>query len=296
MYRKLEKLELEKEYSPSSCIEDIQVYIARYAERSAQALWWARETQSVLENLSYGSSDAEKLDLFVPHCDVTNSKTLYIYLHGGVWQELDKSVSGFAATNFQQHGDYFAVINYALLPDVNLAEIIEQNRRAIAYLYENASSFGFDPKRIVLIGSSGGAHIAAMMCATHWPKWRSDNDIKISLPKNLVKGVVAISGIYDIEPITNTDINDVLRLPEDQIAVYSPIRLKFKNNCPFVIAFGNNETSEFKRQSKEFAAHLEQQCIVNSVLEIESRNHFDVVLDLANVDSQLFKLSRGFEF
>lgn len=295
MYRKLEKLELEKEYSPSSCIEDIQVYLTRYAERSEQALWWARETQSVLEDLPYGPSDAEKLDLFVPHRDVNNSKTLYVYFHGGYWQELDKSDSGFAATNFQQHGDYLAVINYALAPNANLDEIVEQNRRAIAYLYENADSFGFDPKRIVLIGSSGGAHIAAMMCATNWPKWRSDNGITTTLPKRLIKGVVAISGIYDIAPITNTYINDALRLSEEQIALNSPIKLRFKNNCPFVIAFGNNETSEFKRQSKEFAAHLEQQCIENTVIEIEARNHFDVVLDLANVDSQLFSLSRSFK-
>lgn len=293
MYRKLEKLELEKEYSLSRCIDDVQTYLDRYNESSEQAICWARETQSVLEDLAYGDSEAEKLDLYVPHIDSNKSQTLYVFLFTGYWQVGQKSNCAFAATNFQQHGDYFAVVNFQPIPESTLDDIVEQNRKAVAFLYQNADSFGYDPKRIVLIGGSGGAHLAAMVATTHWPKWRAEHQISQVLPKCLIKGVVAISGIYDINPLKEIKLNKVLKLSDKQIAENSPQFCRFKHACPFVIVYGSGDTKEYQRQAIAFSEHLAGQKINNQLLEVPGRHHYNIILDLLDPQSHLFQLTRG---
>ena len=130
MYRNLDLATLEQEYSPSSCIDDINIYIEQYIQQSATATQLAASQKALLSDLSYGSNIDEVLDLYLP--TQGNTRKLQIYIHGGYWQELTKAESSFAATNFQQQGCYFAVLNYSLAPNASLTEIVEQNRRALA--------------------------------------------------------------------------------------------------------------------------------------------------------------------
>ena len=284
MYKNFDLATLEREYSPSSCINDINVYINQYINQSQAAEDLANQTQTLKSNLSYGNDEAELIDLFIPTNG--NTKKLQVYIHGGYWQELSKNESSFAANNFQENGCYFAVINYSLAPNASLTEIVEQNRKAIAWLYDNAEQLGFDADEIYLSGSSAGAHLAMIMLHTTWADYlknctRQNNQI--------VKGICAVSGIYDLAPIALTYINEPLKLTTSEIEQNSPHNKSLKNLCPVIFAFGENETSEFKRQTSEMLMALSRDGIEVSCNEIKSRNHFDVILDLADPQSWLCK-------
>ena len=280
MYKKYDLKTLEKEYSPSSCVEDINVYINQYIEFSEKAKDIANANSSMISDLKYGTNPDEKLDLYLP--TTGNKKKLQIYIHGGYWQALSKEESSFAATNFQEHGCYFAALDYSLAPNASLTEIVAQVREAIAFLFRSAANFGYDADEIYLSGSSAGAHLAMMMLQTQW------STISSNLPLNLVKGVCAVSGIYELSPIQQTYINEPLQLSVEEVEQLSPIRHKNINDSPVILAFGDNETEEFRIQTEAMQARLVSQSIETQCKKIHERNHFNVILDLSVPKSWLF--------
>jgi len=286
MYKTFDLKTLEREYSPSSCVDDISPYLLQYITLSQNNLKIAKQHKQVVENLRYGRSNDEVLDLFLPFSSIDSQKKLHVYIHGGYWQELSKNESCFAANNFQENGYHFAVLNYSLAPKATLTQIIEQCRQAIAWLYQHAENYGYNKNDIYLSGSSAGAHLAMMMALTDWSKYLPVNH-------NIITGICAVSGIYDLTPIAQTYINDPLKLTELEILENSPLFLsgnyKILAGCQITLAFGDNETSEFKRQTLEIKSLLEGSGLTLSFNEIANRNHFDVILDIADPSSWLGK-------
>lgn len=277
IYATFDQSTLDREYAPSSRIDDINVYLDEYARLSQTAKSDALASNLCQADLRYGAGAEEMLDLFLP--PEPGSAPLHIYIHGGFWQLLSKEESCFAAPMFQQHGSYFAAINYTLAPQQTLTGIVEENRRAIVFLYEQADQWGFDRARIYLSGSSAGAHLAMMMLRTDWPQF--------GLPHDAIKGVCAVSGVYDLEPVRLSYVNDKVGMDSGEAALNSPIRHSLLNRCPVVFAYGDNETNEFKRQTDEYRNKLEESGVPVAFHEIENRNHFDVIMDLAEARSWL---------
>ncbi|GLX78812.1 esterase [Thalassotalea insulae] len=283
MYRHFDLASLEQQYSPSSCIDDINVFIEKYIQQSQQALTLAEQKQKVLTNLAYGKQTTQTLDLFLPDETVTAKQKLQIFIHGGYWQELSKNESCFAASNFQQHGYHFAVLNYTLAPQASLSTIVEECRQALTFLYQHAEQYGYNKDEIYLSGSSAGGHLAMMMALTDWHAY--------DIPPSFIKGICAVSGIYDLTPIAQTYINKPLQLTEKEIQDHSPLLRTIDRDlisqCQITLAYGDNETDEFKRQSQAMQRAIEQLNVPSNCQEISGRNHFDVILDLSESDSWL---------
>ena len=277
MTSRLSQSELDREYSPSSCIDDINLYLDLYAHASQQARQAALLEGSCIADLDYGHSQSERLDLFLPQ--KSGPAPLQVYIHGGYWQALSKEDSHFAAPMFQRQGSFFAALNYSLAPQASLSEIVQQNRRAITWLYQNASQLGFDRDRIYVSGSSAGAHLAIMLLLTEW--------VSCGLPENVIKGACAVSGLYDLEPIRLSYVNDALGMDEEEAARNSPMSRNLRNRCPIILACGDNETNAFKWQTDQYKNHLIQAGEAVSFREIKNRNHFDVIMDLMNSDTWL---------
>jgi arylformamidase len=257
-WRRLSDPEREREYSPSSCIGgNYQPYIRAYAELSAAARAAHR-----WETIRYGSTERQTLDLFVPE-GVARPPVL-VFFHGGYWQELSKRDSAFAAPQCLGHGIAYAAVDYTLAPVATLSDIVEECRAAVASLDR------FD--RLVVAGSSAGAHLAAMTALT---------------ADGRVKGAVLVSGIYDLEPLIDTSINDALGLDAAAAAHNSPLRLPLQGFPPSLVCWGENETDQFKRQSRAFAQALLQAGAKCDAFECAGRNHFDVILDLADPATEL---------
>jgi len=277
IYSTFDQAQLDREYSPSSCVDDINVFLDAYASASRKAKDRAIKEGSCLPDIAYGRNEDERLDLFLP--PTTDHAPLHIYIHGGYWQALSKEDSLFAAPMFQQHGSFFAALNYSLAPNATLTQIVRQIRLAISWLFEHADNWGFDRDRITLSGSSAGAHLAIMMLLTEWSQY--------GLPNDAIKGVCAVSGIYDLEPIRLSYVNEPLGMSLKEAAANSPMGKKLRNHCPIILAYGDNETNEFKRQTNEYRDFLLQFGATVTFSEIEDRNHFDVVMDLMDENSWL---------
>jgi arylformamidase len=263
----------EREYSPSTCIGgDYTPYLRAYAERSAAALQAAARVEL---DLAYGDRASNRLDLFLPSAGTSVPPPLLVFIHGGYWQELSKASSLFAAPGCVEAGFAFAAIEYTLAPAASVHAIALECRRALRWLHAHGDALGFDPKRIVVAGSSAGAHLAAMSCVRGWA---DDPD----LPSGLPCATVLVSGVYELVPLVGTSINQALSLNEERAKAVSPRCLNLAGFPPSVVCWGEVETSEFKRQSQDFAsALLAAGAPQPRLLEMAARNHFDVILDLA---------------
>lgn len=252
-------------YSPSKALRggDWTPYIAAYTARSA-ATYAAHPN---MQTLRYGGKPAHTLDLFLPETDVP--APLHIFIHGGYWQALSKRESTFPAQGFLDQGIGYAALDYTLAPDASIDEISAECLAAVTLLFEQAEALGINPARIAISGSSAGAHLAAMTC--------------LSLaPKDKPRAAILLSGVYELEPLVGTYINEPLKMTCDDAQQNSPALKDLSNFPPALVAWGEIEPIEFKRQSQDFAALLPQA----STIEIPKRNHFDIVDDLSN-DSAL---------
>jgi len=276
IYRDIETLQdLEREYSPSSCIADIGVYLRSYSERSETA----RRLSPHLQSLDYGPDPVEKLDWF-PAGDVPG-RGLHAYIHGGYWQELGKNESSFPAIGLNRAGFDFAALSYGLAPAATLDQMVDRCRRAIVWMHRHAARLGIR-NGIYLSGCSAGAHLAAMVLLTDWRE-------QFGLEHSPIAGALLLSGIYDLEPIPLTYINQPLGLDARGAARNSPLRVASAaaHLPPVLVAVGDNETGEFKRQSRAFAAHLEQLGASVHHMVVANRNHFDLIFDFGRHDTFL---------
>lgn len=272
VYRRFSQAELDREYSPSSRVDRIEPFLQRYADLSQAARWRATGQAACYADLAYAAAEGCKLDLFLPYGTAHN--TLQVYIHGGYWQMLDKQDGAFAASMFQRHGSHFVALGYPLAPRARLAQIVEHVRQALAWLYRHAGEYGYAPERIFISGSSAGAHLAAMALLTDWQAQ--------GLPRDLVKGACLASGIYDLEPIRLSYVDQPLQLTPSDVAQLSPIRHLLRNHCPLILACGRNETGEFLRQGEEYRDYLRHNGEQVAWHVFEGRNHFDVILDLCD--------------
>jgi arylformamidase len=282
IWKDLSPTEREREYSPSSCIGgNYQPFVAAYKSESRAALEKTKHLGAVWSQHSYGLRNTQTLHLCVPSSLNSNphgSSPLLVFIHGGYWQELSATDSLFAAQGCVQHGAAFAALDYTLAPHATVAQMVDECCAALAYLSKNAKLLGFDAGRIVVAGSSAGAHLAAMVAQRG-----SQHGYRLH-------GAVLVSGIYELEPLIGTNINDALALNAASAQAVSPALLDTKDFPNTIVCHGEIETAEFKRQSQEFAKQVRAESSVNASLEafeLPLRNHFDVIMDLTNQQSIL---------
>ena len=270
----LTPIELDRQYNARAAVPEHPAFIARWRADSIVA----RQALTAEFDVAYGPSSEEKLDFF--HASNPGAPLL-IFIHGGYWRSLDKRDFSFLAPAFVSRDVSVSIVNYGLAPGTSLEEMVQQLLRAVSWLYKNASSMGFDSRRIVIAGHSAGAHLAAMMAAADWPRWDP------SLPANVVHGAVCISGLYDLAPLARAPFlkNDI-RLDRAGARKLSPVSYSPSLAVPLVTAVGGEESAEFHRQNK-----LIRRCwphCFRSDVPLPGRNHFSAVDALMDSDHGLF--------
>lgn len=264
----------EREYNARAAIPDHPQIFARWAEQAAAT----RRLRACLVDLPYGESSAEKLDFFPARSD---NAPLFAFIHGGYWRSLDKSDFSWIAPPLVNHGIAVALLNYGLAPKTSLEDIVRQTLRALAWLYRNADRYGFDPERIYVSGHSAGGHLTAMTMAALWDVYAPD------LPRNLVKGGLAISGLYDLEPLAHAPfVNVDLKLDARRARKLSPAYLPPATRAPLYTAVGALESGEFRRQNALIAERWPQNFVRD--VPMPGCNHLTVCDELANPASPLF--------
>ena len=248
--------------------------------------WRARSDASAANrpcilDIAYGPSETEKLDVF-PSLDPKGP--ILIYIHGGYWIWKDKADFRFVAEGVVDEGVNLVVINYALTPHVKMDEIVRQVRAAVAFTWKSAG--GLVPgnrDRIFLCGHSAGGHLTAIAASTHWQSFDS------SLPPEIVAGGVAVSGLYDLEPIRLSYLNETVGLDEPMAWRNSPVDQAKLDMPPLTLVCGGGESDEFKRQQADYAAILERGGAIVPTIEVGDLHHFAVIETIADKGSELNK-------
>jgi arylformamidase len=277
VYREFNQGELDAQYNNRVRFPDYDAHFKQWADWSEVT----RRTAPCHLDLSFGPDRAERLDIFPT---LTANAPLYVFIHGGYWYSLDKFDYSYVAEGVAPHGIVTAVNNYGLAPDYDMDEIVRQNRVALAWLWRNAHEFGADPERIYVCGHSAGGHLAAMLLATNWPAFER------ALPPRLVKGACAIGGLFDLEPIRLSYLNQKLHLTPAQVQRLSPIRQSYSSSAPMLLVVAADESPEYHRQSATMAAFWRNHGYPCDLVVPENLDHFSVVNQLRNPASELVRL------
>ncbi len=230
-------------------------------------------------DVRYGPGDNETLDIYpTPRANAP----VLVFIHGGFWRSSDKSLHGFLAPSFTVDGAIVVVPNYALCPAVGIEHIALQLTRCLAWVHRHAALYGGDSSRIVVAGHSAGGHLASMMLSCRW------KDVDASLPAQLVSGALAISGLFDLEPLRHAPfLKDDIQLTAASVRRLSPAFFP-RPRKPLMTAVGGDETAELKRQ----AALIRDQWGPTSVPVCETipnTNHFTILHNLADPNGRLHR-------
>lgn len=272
VYRNMNQAELDNQYNVRAGIPDYLDIFERWS-RVSQDL---REHSRVEENLHYGRDKAQTLDFF-PAADA--DRPLLVFIHGGYWQSLDKSDFSFVAAPYVKRDINVAIVNYRLAPTVSMAEIVEDNRNALIWLYRNAAALKFDKDRVFVSGSSAGGHLTAIVASTDWEA--------SGLPSDVIKGGCALSGLYDLEPIRLCYLNEAVRLTPEQVVQFSPINHVSLVKTPLILSVGGDESDEFHRLQEEYAVQLKGNGLPVQIVNQSDGHHFDAVDRLADENNEL---------
>ena len=278
-------------YAPAYC-NDQYDNRNRVADVPAILVRWKNEAQHARAELggeiglAYGPGAAEKLDLFQPRGRGGDRMPLLVFIHGGYWRSLSKSDFSWIAPPFVARGTAVAILDYGLAPATPLETIVRQNLSAIAWLWHHAARFGLAQRRIVVAGHSAGGHLAAMMLAARWPQFDA------CLPKRTVHAAVAVSGLYDMEPLRHAPyLNADLQLTLDRVAPLSPLYMTPASDAPLVTAVGDNESDEFKRHAREIG--LAWRSVLRENLVLSGADHFTACEALADPGHALFRATQA---
>ena len=261
--------QLNAAYSQSDYAPNAGEVVARYRSNSQRV----RQRLGEPLRFAYAESEVEGLDVFPT--SVANAP-IHIFIHGGAWQQGTAAAYAFLADTFVNAGIHYVVPDFSWVQDVgdSLYPIADQLQRAIAWVYENAESFGGDRERIFISGHSSGGHLAGVMLTTDWAAK--------SLPDDVIKGGLCCSGIFDLEPVRLSHRGEYIAFTDAMEHDLSPIRHIEHLNAPVVVAYGTNETREFVRHSRDFAAAIADAGKPVQLIVADNYNHFEVIETLAN--------------
>lgn len=265
----------DQQYNARASVADYDQYPALYRSLSEAAY----ASHRCLRDVAYGPGAGERLDIFP--ATRANAPVL-LYIHGGYWRALSKNDSAFMAPALVEAGACVVVIDYDLAPAVSLDHIVDQTRRALAWVHAHIAEFGGDPNRIVASGSSAGGHLVGMLLAGGW-------QADYGVPDSVLRGALPISGLFDLQPLLETHINAWMNLDEQSARRNSPHFHLPQQATELVVSYGALESAEFARQSHDYLEAWQARGLPGRFVAAPGRNHFDVVLQLGEPGTPLYR-------
>jgi arylformamidase len=250
----MDRAALDAAYNNSAAVKNSAQIVAQWQERSDRLRSSARE-------LKYGPAERNRID----YLEAARGGPLLVFIHGGYWQMRAKENFTFIAEGPLAHGINVALLGYTLAPQKRLDDIVREIRSALDFLSEINPEF-------ILSGWSAGGHLTAM-----------------TMPHACVKAGIAISGIYDLEPIRLSYLNEKLRLDAPEAHRNSPM-LNWLSEKPILLAYGTKELPELQRQSQAYAAVRKRA----EARPLEGHDHFTILEELASPEGALTGMVRAF--
>src|SRR5712671_2477189 len=222
-------------------------------------------------DLRYGPRERNRVD-FLKAAD--GGPTL-LFIHGGYWQTRAKETFTVFAGGPMAHGVNVALIGYTLAPDATLDGIVAEIHGGLDFLVAQLPALGGDPNRIVVSGWSAGGHLTSM-----------------ALSHPHVKAGMAISGIYDLEPIRHSYLNVKLGLDEAMSRRHSPMAQAGGVKKPLSLVAGSAELPLLRQQTADFAGHRASFGLPVTYEEIPGADHFTIMNELISPTGRITTLIR----
>jgi arylformamidase len=261
----LDQAELVAAYDQAVWAPNREQIVRRYATQSEAA----RARLGAPRRFAYGPTPVEGLDLYAT---TRADAPINVFIHGGAWRAGLAKNYAFAAELFVRAGAHFVVPDFAAVQDVggSLMPMADQVRRAVAWVYRNAPSFGGDPERLYVSGHSSGAHLAGVVLTTDWAR-------EFNLPANVVKGGLCSSGMYDLKPVRLSARSNYVRFTDEMEQALSSQRHLDRLTAPVVVSYGTLESPEFQRQARDLVAAVTAAGKPMKLVIGEDYNHFEII-------------------
>ena len=280
VYKGMTENQLTEAYNDYKAIPNFDALLKENRER-AQTI---KDRLNPIHDIAYGSESIQKLDIYTPK----NLKKMpvIISIHGGGWTMGSKNPWAISAEPLMSKGILSVSIDYGLAPQYRMKDIINHVRQAIAWVYKNIDNYGGDPNRLYIYGMSAGAHLASTALM---PNWHKD----FGLPENVIKGLISISGIYDLCTLAyapQADSQKALQMTLEESERDSPFYHPPEHPIPAIIAYGKKEPLIlYHLEANNYAQALQKTGCNISLIEVPDANHFHMINELANTEGKVFK-------
>lgn len=264
--------ELNRQMMPRVAVPDHERWLAADLARG-EAL---KRTLPGRYDERYGPGPRQTADLFPVS---GTGSPIVLFFHGGFWRDLSKDHVRHVAAPAHEAGIAAVLPNYDLCPQVPLAAVVDQARRALLWTREQAASLGGDPDQLFVAGNSAGAHLAAMLMAEDWSRH--------GLRNAPIAGAILVTGIYDLRPVLRIQVNEDTRLQPDEVPTLSPQFLPLRNPAPAIVAVGGDEPPLWIEQSRRFADKLTRAGGKVQLMVIPGLHHFSITASLGERDAAL---------
>jgi len=199
-----------------------------------------------------------------------------VYIHGGAWRGGRARQNAYIAETYVKAGAHFAAVDFYNVGETggDLFPMVEQCRRAVAWVYRNAASFGGDRERIYLCGHSSGAHLGGCVLLTDWASQ--------GLPQNIIKAALLGSGMYDLKAVRMSQRSSYVKFTDAMEHELSAQRHLDRIRTPLTLTHGSLETPEFQRQTREFHAALVAAGKPAQLIVGKGYNHYETQETMGN--------------
>ena len=275
---------VEAQFNPRIASTDAQGSLDRYAARSAEARASLAERYDAQEDQRYGPAPKQTYDLYRDP-NAPKGCPLVVFIHGGYWRALDKSDHSFIVPPLLEAGAVVVNLNYDLCPDVTLDEISAQAIAGVRHCHANAATWGADPERLILIGHSAGAHLAARVLNAP-----ADEQGR---PADLVSGVAAISGVYEPQVILRLTVNEQARIRAEEAERNDCMAHPPAGKARLTIWAGADEPEGWIDQSRQYATVAAQAGLSSAFFTLADTDHFTVLEQSFCADSEGWEAIRA---
>ena len=222
-------------------------------------------------DLRYGPRERNRIDFL----NASDGGPTLVFIHGGYWQGRAKENFTAFAAGPMAHGINVALFGYTLAPEATLDQIVAEIHSGLDFLAGKLPSLGGTASRVVVSGWSAGGHLTSM-----------------ALGHPNVRAGMAISGIYDLEPIRHSYLNVKLGLDESASRRNSPMMLAGGADKPLSMVVGSAELPLLRKQTADFAAHRARNGLPVTYEEVPDADHFSIMRELASPDGRITTLIR----